>query len=430
MQFPFHPEEFKKYFYNTSWLLGERILRCVATLIIGILLARYLGPKQFGILNYAISFVLLFLNITSLGLDDILPRELVKNPSHENELLGTAFLLRLFSGIFSILLIILINIWRQENFAIISIIIIIALGLIFKPFLIIESFFYSKVTSQHSAKAYLFALVIFFLLQIALILIKAPLIWFAFAILLDGIILALGLSYNYLKQNKKFHAWKHKRNVAISLLHDSWPLILSGMTISIYMRIDQIMIKNMLDVTQVGIYSIAVRISEAWYFIPVLICSSLFPAIIKFKEHDFIMYNHRLRQLYSLMILLALSIAIPISFFSKNIISLLFGTEYIGATSVLKIHIWSAIFVFLGVASSRYLLAENFTKISLITTSASMLINIILNFILIPLYGIKGAAIATLFSCFSATFLIIFFKKTYSQGILMIKAFNVLRLFK
>jgi O-antigen/teichoic acid export membrane protein len=199
------------------------------------------------------------------------------------------------------------------------------------------------------------------------------------------------------------------------------------------MKIDQIMIGDLLNDKEVGIYSAAVRISEIWYFIPGIITISVFPSVIKMKEENQLNYRLRMRKLYSLMAVLSITIAIIVTFLSHSIIFFLYGSEYLASSQILLVHIWSGVFVFLGVASSQYLVAENFTKIIFQRTFAGALINVLLNFYLIPRYGGLGAAYSTLIAYFVATFSIIFYKKSREQAYLMLTSFypkNILKIFR
>jgi O-antigen/teichoic acid export membrane protein len=170
------------------------------------------------------------------------------------------------------------------------------------------------------------------------------------------------------------------------------------MVIAIYMKIDQVMIKEMMDNEAVGQYAAAVRISEAWYFIPMVISSSLFPAIISAKKQSEELYYKRLQHLYDFMVWTSVAIALPMTFLSNWVVRFLYGSQYDPAGNVLMIHIWAGLFVSLGVASGKWFLTENFQMLAFWRTFYGMIINVVLNFTLIPQYGIQGAAIATLIS--------------------------------
>ena len=399
-----HHSGFRKYFANTSWLLGERALRIAVSLFVGIYVARYLGPERFGLLSYALSFVGIFVALATLGLDEVVVRELVKTPEQREKILGTSFLLKLV-GTLLMWAAILVAIPLTENDLQTNIlIIIIAFGTVFQAFNVIDLNFQAKVKSKYVVHAQFIQLIISSIVKIILVVNEAPLIWFASVYSLDVIVLAMGLVFAYLYNGDNIFSWKWSFETSKYLLHDSWPLILAGVVISVYMKIDQVMIKEMLGAKEVGLYAAAVKLSEAWYFIPMAIASSLFPAIINAKVYQKEVYYQRLQKLYDLMVWIAIAIALPTTFLSTVVVEFLYGKEYLGSSSVLIIHIWTAVFVFLGVASSKYLLAENFIKKTFYRTFIGALLNIIMNYYLIGIIGIQGAAISTLVSHFFAAY--------------------------
>ena len=257
---------FMKYFKNTSWLFGEKILRMIVGLFVGIWVARYLGPEQFGLFAYAQSFVGLFTAIATLGLDGIVVRELVKDEGRRDELIGTAFWLKLMGALtVLIVLAIAVNFTSNDSYTN-TLVIIIASATIFQSFNVVDFYFQSKVISKYIVYANVISLFISSIVKIGLILNEAPLIAFAWVILFDSFILACGFIYFYLKNRPHSEqptrltvpdteisfAWKFNPSTALSLLKDSWPLILSGIVISIYMKIDQVMIKEMMNAEAVG----------------------------------------------------------------------------------------------------------------------------------------------------------------------------------
>jgi len=420
-----------KYFKNTSWLFAEKILRMVVGLFVGIWVARYLGPEQFGLFSYAQSFVGLFAAFATLGLDGIVVRELVKDESRRDSLLGTAFRLKLIGALLVLIaLAMAVKLSHQDSLTTL-LIFIVASATVFQSFNVIDFYFQSKVLSKYIAYANIVSLLISSLVKIALVLNEAPLLYFAYVVLFDSFILACGFLSVY--RYKKFFTsqWQFDAKVALSLLKDSWPLILSGLVVSVYMKIDQIMIKEMLNTEAAGQYAAAVRLSEAWYFIPMVVASSLFPAIINAKKQSEGLYYARLQKLYDLMVWMAIAIALPMTFLSDWVVGLLYGGQYDQAGSVLTIHIWAGVFVFLGVAFSKYLTNENLTKKMFSRTLLGALINVALNFILIPEYGINGAAMATLLGQLAANYGYDFFDKSfYGQLKMKTKSFFPIHILK
>ena len=395
---------FRKYFANTSWLLGERILRMGVSLFVGIYVARYLGPERFGLLSYASSFVGIFAALATFGLDEVVVRELVKTPEQREKILGTSFLLKLVGTLLMWAAILVAIPFTENDFQTNILIIIIAFGVFFQAFNVIDLSFQAEVKSKYVVHAQFIQLIVSSTIKIILIVNEAPLIWFASVFFLDSIVLALGLVFTYLHNSNKIFSWKWSYETSKNLLHDSWPLIFAGIVVSVYMKIDQLMIKEMLGAKEVGLYAAAVKLSEAWYFIPMAIASSLYPAIINARVFQKEVYYQKIQNLFDLMVWIAVSIALPTTFLSTLVVEFLYGKEYLGSSSVLIIHIWTGVFVFLGVASSKYLLAENFIKKTFYRTFIGALLNIIMNYYLIRIIGIEGAAISTLVSHFFAAY--------------------------
>ncbi len=422
---------FRKYFENTSWVFAEKILRIFAALFVGVWVTRYLGPKNLGILSYAQSFVAIFLAFSTLGINTVLVRELVKNPKDKSKLLGTSFALQTVGSVFLLtFLLIGINLSENDDFTN-KIILLLGSVTFFQSFQVIGLYFQSIVYSKVVVIGSVISLAVTSLLKIALILTESPLIYFVYAIISETILIAIGLIYFYLRENESIRSWFFSKNTAKRLLRDSWPLILSTIVVSIYMKVDQVMIKEFYDSNSVGQYAAAVRLSEAWYFIPTVICSSLFPAIVNAKGISEKLYYNRIQNLYDFMVYISLSIAIPMTFMSDLIVDFLYGNAFQQTGEVLSIHIWAGIFVFLGVSRGGWILNENLQRYTSLYLGVGMLANIALNFILIPKFGILGAAWATLIAqSISVLFAPLLFKPTRISFFMMIKALTFYRLFK
>ena len=418
----FGSKAFKRYFTNTSWLLAERIVRLGINLFINLYVIRYLGPEEFGLLSYAISFASIFATISTLGLDNLLIRELVKEPDKRDALLGSAFTLKIIGAIISFALITIALLFSNDSGYTVILILIIAASTLFQTFNVIDFYFQSQVQAKFSVYVQFTSSVMLMLIKLLMIYLNAPLIWFAVAFTLESFLWAIGFSAVYKKNHLKIFSWKFNKDIALQLLKDSWPLILSGVVIAVYMKIGQVIVKKLMDDQQVGYYAAAVKLSEAWYFIPMAISTSLFPAIVNAKKVSKELYQDRMQKLYDLLAWIAIAIAVPVTFFSDLIVKILLGTEYLPSAPVLTIYIWAGVSTFLGVASSQYLINENLTKLAFYRTLIGMVVNIILNFALIPAYGIVGSAVATLVSYSLATFSIGISKNTFLQLKMMLKS--------
>ncbi len=402
-------EGFMRYFANTSWLFGEKILRMVVGLFVGIWVARYLGPEQFGLFSYAQSFVGLFTAIATLGLDGIVIRELVKDESRRDELIGTAFWLKLI-GAFGVLLVlaVAVNFTSNDSYTN-TLVFIIASATVFQAFNVVDMYFQAKVMGKYITYANLLSLLASSLVKIALIMSEASLEAFALTIVFDSVVLAMGYIYFYFK-NSKFNIQnlKFNKSTAVALLKDSWPLILSGIVLMVQARIDQVMLQEMIGSVEVGYYSVAMRLIEAFAFVPMILNSSIFPALVNAKKTSNELYKERFLNYYRLSFLLFLITAIPIFLFSEQIVVILFGIEYQPAGILLSLMAIRLFFTNTGVARGSFMNIENLFKFSLITMTFGAIVNIALNYYLIPTYQGKGAIVATIISFFVTTFLIDF----------------------
>lgn len=401
-----HRPNLQKILTNTGWLFADKILRMVLSLFVAVWVARYLGPGQFGILSYAMAIIALFSAIASLGLNGIVVRDLVKDPDCANVTMGTAFFLRIIGGLIAyILALFAISFTRPEDGLAKLMVAVLGMVMLFNATDVVKYWFESRVQAKYTVWVGSSTFLVLSAVKVGLILAKAPLMAFVWAMFAEGVIVAVGLLAIYAWRGGALIAWRIQIIRARTLLKDSWPLVLSGLAIMVYMRIDQIMLGQMLGDEAVGLYTAAVQISEAWYFIPMAIVASVFPSIIEAKQHSETLYYQRLQKLYNLMVLLAVAVAMPMTFLSEWLVALLYGDAYAPAGVVLAIHIWTGVFVFLGVASSSWYLAENMQLLAFYRTLLGAIINIIANLALIPRYGISGAAIGTVLSQISAAYI-------------------------
>ncbi len=384
---------------NTSWLFADKVIRMGVGLFVGVWIARYLGPDQYGLWNYAMAFSALFGVLATVGLDRIVVRELLKNPEQSHVILGSAFVLKLIGGCTAFLVtIVAISLIRSGETLTLWLAGLSAAGFIFQSFNVIDFFFQSQIQSKYSVLATNASFLLVTIIKIALLLGKAPLIAFAAAGLAEVAIASSFLIAVYHRNNQQIRSWRFNSAVAWDQLQDSWPLILSSFAIIVYMRIDQVMIGQMLADREVGIFSAAVRISEAWHFFPTAIVSSVFPVIIATRMSNKELYHHRLQKLLDIITFMGVVVALITTILSPYIIGILYGHQYAAAADVLAIHIWAGVFVCLGSAASTWFMAENLQRYAFYRSFAGALMNIFLNWQMIPKYGPNGAAVATVIS--------------------------------
>lgn len=403
---------FRKYFQNTAWMFGSRILSMGISFLATIYIARNLGPTNYGQLSYAISFVSLFGFIASLGIDGILYRDLIRLPEKRTNLLGTAFAIKFVAGLFTGIMVALFALFFAQDDVSKILIFILAGTFIINPFQIIIFEFQSRADSKYPSIVSLFVGLLLNILKVFIVATGKGVIYLALTLLLESVLYAVLYLFIYEKKTSdSVAAWSFDRHYAKSLLKDSSPLIALSAFSMIYARIDQVFIKHMIDATAVGLYDSAVRLAEVWSFIPSIVISAVYPAIVNAKMTARELYNQRLIKLALFLLVLAVGIALPVSIFSSFIISTLYGSAFLGAIPVLKIYVWANIGTFLGIFVTQYLMTENYRKILFFVALVPMLCNVGLNILWIPIYGIEGAAYATLISYSLAPISILLFKQ-------------------
>ncbi len=389
---------YKRYFANTGWMFFGQMFSFFVSFFIGAWLARYLGPENYGTISYAVAFAGLFAFISSLGVDGILSRELIAHPEQKDELMGTAFRLKLLGGVLAFVVTVIASFIFESVLLIRVIIILYSLVFITQAINVIPIFFHAKVLSKNNIYATIIATIVSSILKIILIITGSGIIWLALIYLLESVWQGIGYYFIYKYYGFKIKSWKFNKDLATKIISKSWFLMLSSASVYIYMKVDQVMIGYFMGEKSVGLYAVAIKFVEMWYFIPTIICSSLFPAIVNAKNSSYLVYKNRLKALYLLMISIAIIIALPSTILANWAVRTFFGIEYLASVVVLQIYIWSGVGLFLGYAINQYLLSENHTRTIFYYNLLIMVTNVVLNLILIPKLGLTGAAWATLIS--------------------------------
>ena len=413
---------------NIGWLLFDKIIRMGVGLLVGVWVARYLGPAQFGQLNFALAFVALFGAIAGLGLNGIVVRDIVIDRKCASTTLGTAFALQLLGGLFAVVLIISTMAWlRPDDDLTRTIVTILSFTLLFKSTDFVKYWFESQLQSRYTVWVENGVFLSMTAIRVALIIQQATLMSFVWVALFESALISFGLVSMYMKKRRLIGRLDPSVRRAVGLLKDSWPLVLSSMAIVIYMRVDQVMLGEMLNLEVVGVYSAAARLSEVWYFIPMSIVASVFPAIIQARAVSNKIYLNRMPNLYNCLAMLSIVVAVFFTFFSGLTVRLLYGTDYIEAGAILSVQIWAGIFVSMGVARGKWLLAENLHHVSYWYIGIAMAVNVICNFILIPAFGAVGAAYATVLAQITTAIVApAFFRSTRVSSVMLIKSLSPL----
>jgi O-antigen/teichoic acid export membrane protein len=390
---------------NVGWLLADRLVRLVGGLLVGLWVARYLGPASFGSYNYALALALIVGALAALGLDSIVVRDLVSAPDDAPAILGSAAMLRLGGGALAVAIAVgAAAMLRPGDGATLALTALISLGAPLQALAVIDLWFQARVESRDVVLARNAAFLAAALLKVGLILAGAPLIAFGWAFAAEAALGGLAVVIAYQRRGGRVAAWRARAARARALLADSWPLIFSGLMITLYMRIDQVMIGQMVGDAELGAYSAAVRIAEVFPMLPGAIIVSAFPAVVAAREVDEALFYSRLRRLYALVAALGYAAALAVSLCAPWLVAALTGPGYARAAPMLVVLAWAGLFTGLGMARSAYLNAANLARLHVITVTLGCLVNVGLNWLLIPAMGGLGAAIASLIAYWLASF--------------------------
>lgn len=414
-------EGFRKYFHNTSWLFIGRLINIIVGFLATTYVIRTLGPESYGTLSYIISFAGLGSVIANLGIDQIVTRDIIIEKKARGEMLGTAFVLKVCGAIVALTTIVIASIGAGNTPYITLLIAFLSSSFIFSAFNIINIVFQADVRSKYPTIVSLFVVFILALLKIAAIYAGLPLSALVGVFFLESVLYALGFVYIYCREyGYSAYQFSFNRTRAVRVLKESWPLILSSAFVAVYARIDQIMLGTIIDQKAVGFYDAAVRIAELWYFLPGIITASLFPALVNAHTHDAHAYSIRISRLYSLLFWLAFGITVTIILLAPLIVQILYGPEYGNSIRILQLYVGGTIPIFLISVMNQHLIAEKASRILFSSSLLGMSTNVLLNILLIPSYGVHGAAFATLVSYACIPLTLFLFKKTRRHGIVML----------
>lgn len=387
---------------NAGWIVGGRLTNKVLAFLVGILTARYLGPGNYGLVNYAAAYTTFFASICTLGINSVIIKNFVDHPEEEGKTIGTTLILRAMSSILSAVMIIgTVSIVDKGEMTTVLVVALSSIGLIFQIFDTLNQWFQSRLQSKYAAIATVVSYIAVSVYKIILLATGKSVAWFALATSVDYIVLAAFLLIAYKRNGGPSFSFSVSK--AKQLLSASSGFIVSGLMVSIYASTDKLMLKQMLDETSVGYYALAVSLSTTWTFLLQAVIDSVYPSVIQAHGKDPEEFNRKNRRLYAIVIYTALFISLVICLLAKPIISILYGETYLPATDPLRIVVWYTAFSYLGVARNAWMVCENRQKYLKYLYSSAAVINVILNLVLIPHMGASGAALASLITQISTT---------------------------
>ena len=402
-----------RFLQNTSWIIGANLVQMVLSFIIGMISARYLGPANFGVINYAAAIVAFFTSIASLGMEGVLVNEFTRKEYKNSDILGTSLVMGLVSSIISsILVVLLVGMLKQWDRLMIAVTFLQSLTLVFKAFNVFDYWFQSKLLSKYPSVIKCLSYIVMSVYKIFLLITNKSVVWFAFSLGVDTLFIALGLLLCYFVIEKGKIGFNGK--LVSHILVQSSPFIISGLASVIYTQIDKVMIEQFLnDSTQTGLYSAALTVCTTWLFLPQAFITSARPVILEMKDRNDSRYIVRLKQLYGFIIWGCIAGASAITICAPIIIKILYGDAYVVASGTLRIVIWYTVFAMIGTARGIWILCEKKNKYVWRYLIIGSIVNVILNACLIPYMGIIGAALATVIAQFiSAIIAPVFYKET------------------
>ncbi|WP_342539063.1 flippase [Sporosarcina sp. FSL K6-1540] len=411
---------------NASWLVGDKIFTLIIGVFVMALIARYLGPENYGLYNYALAFVTLFTALSTLGFETLSVKSIVNKEEEEGTILYTSLVLRVIGGIILTLFSSLIIRFLVPNEPLVHMLVLImSFTMIFKSLEVIEYWIQAYQKSKISSLIRMGAYVISAILKVAFVLLEGNLLHLSLIYMSDTLLIGLALVIAYFNKRTTYTKWKFKFQYAKNTLAQSWYMILSGLMITLYMQIDKVMLGSMLpNKEELGLYSAATQIASMWYFVPMAVITSFNPVIMSKKKIDEKSYLKSIQLLYTIVAWIGIGFGLFIFLFSDIIIGILYGADYSNAASILTVSIWAGTFATLGSARGTWLICEGLQKYSLIYISSGAVINIVLNYFLIPIYGGIGAGGATLVSQVTVAIIFpLFIKKTRISSIMMVKGF-------
>ena len=385
---------------NVAWAVLGKIVNMLGVLLVGILVARYLGPEQYGLMNYVISYVTLFTVIATFGLSNIEIRELSKCPEEKEKILGTCFVIRLFFATISYLLIVLVLfLTKVESYT--AILILLYASVLFTScFEVIRNYFSSIIKNEYVVKSEIARTFIGAVIKIFLLWQKAPLEYFVVATAFDTVLVASGYCLSYKSQVDSIFKWRFEKKYVLFYIKQAFPLVLSGAAVVVYQRIDQVMIGDMLNKTEVGYFATAGKFLDIVLFLPTVISQTVVPILVKCRERSLEEYELKAKQFVSVVVWISVLLSIMVSLTAYWLIYLTYGMKYISAVPVLQILAWKTVGMGLSSSGGQLIIIEKIQKWAVIRNLAGCITCVGLNYLLIPKMGIIGSAWVTIITVF------------------------------
>lgn len=411
-------------FKNLGFLLSDNVIKLVIGFFISIFIARYLGSENLGKVNYVIAFLGFYEILIIFGMDVTLTKEIGLNLESGNKIISSIIIFRIVMFLVTLPFWILLFFMFGNSDTKLNIIFYLSLINIFLTiFLVPKNYYQAMSLNKYDVMASQIGYIIAAFLKIFFVYFHGNVYTYVLITVGEKLIYIVLIWFFYLKKEK--FRFELDKFFLKKIIKESFPLLLVSVSIFIYMKIDQLMVGKMLGMKQVGVYSIGVKLAELVYFIPMAVSTAYFPKILHSKKEKTIAeYENEVVKLGRINVFICFIFSLGATLFGKEFVKLVYGVEYIKSGEVFVIYSWASIFVALGVSHGNYMVIEEKNKYSFNATILGAIMNVILNYVLIPKYGIIGTSYATVISQWISSYLYYYFsfRKTF---FMRTKSFNI-----
>lgn len=392
----------KKILRNLLWSVVGKIITLLGSLFVGILIARYLGPEQYGLMNYVISYVFLFQVFSTFGLDSIEIREEARADVPFTQTIGSAFVIRLVLSLIVITAAIVTAFVHEADSQSVVLVAVYSSSILSNCFIVIRNYFLAIVQNEYVVKSEIMRTLVGICIKLFLLWMHAPLLWFVAAAAFDFVLLAGGYITAYRRKVGHIRKWTFERRCTMYLLREGFPLLLTSAAVIIYQRIDQVMIGNMIDKASVGYFSTAAKFVEVLIFVPMMLAQTITPILVGIRKDDEKRYKEKAQLFMNVSVWVSFLLAALLSICSYWVVLYTFGRDYLPAVAVLQLLAFKAPSVALSTCAGHMLVVEGLQRWAVIRDSFGCLICIGLNYLLLPRYGIMAAALVAILSNLAA----------------------------
>lgn len=389
-------ENRRKVFRNVAWAMLGKAVTMLGVLFVGVLVGRYLGPEKYGLMNYVISFVALFEVLSEFGLSNIEVREMAKESENRDAIMGTCFVLRAMFAVIAYLLLLGIVSWTEDDPYTRKVIMAYGLCLFAFPFNVTRNYFTSIVKNEYVVKSQIARTILGALIKVILLWCKMSLTWFILAAGFDFVLLAAGYAQSYRSQVGSFRTWRFEPKRIPFLLAESFPLLLSGAAVIVYQRIDQVMIKHLVSKEGVGYFATAGMFLNVVLFLPNVLVSTVSPLLVRIRQTNLDAYRKKAQEVVGGVTWLAVLLSLGIMLFAPLLIGWTYGEKYAAAIPILQVLIWKTVGMALSTSAGHIIIIEGIQKWAVIRNLLGCAVCVALNWLVLPRFGVMGAAWVTL----------------------------------